>query len=334
MKILMVNKFFYQRGGSEAYMLDLSDLLKKQGHQVIEFSMEDEKNEPSQYSQYFVANIDFAKQEGILKDIKKALQAIFSFEAQAKLEQLIIKEKPDIAHLHNFSFQLTPSVIIALKKHKIPIIWTLHDYKLICPNFRLFTKGKVCERCKKHKYYNGFFYKCLNDSWAMSLVAMLEMYWHKFFLKSYDKVDLFISPSKFLAQKIKDWGISPNKIKQVYNFIDYQKMNQEIELGKGLLYFGRLTAEKGIMTLVKAMAKLPEMQLKIIGDGPQKNEIKNFIRDKRLKNIELIGHQKSQQLYEYVKRARVVIVPSIWYENNPIAILEAFALPNRLLALI
>jgi glycogen synthase len=127
MKILMVNKFFYRKGGSETYMFQLSGLLRQAGHQVMEFSMQDEKNEPSQYRDYFIKSIDFNKREGLLKDFKKACHLLYSSEAKKKLEELIKKDRPDIVHLHNFNFQLTPSILSVLKKYQIPVVWTLHD---------------------------------------------------------------------------------------------------------------------------------------------------------------------------------------------------------------
>ena len=151
MRILMINKFFYKKGGSEAYMFNLIEMLRKNGHQVIEFSMQDEKNEKSDYAKYFIKNIDFQKNEGFFENIKKVFHALYSVEAKNKLEDLINTEKPDVAHIHNFNFQLTPSILFVLKRYKIPIVWTMHDYKLVCPNFRLFTEGAICERCKYHK---------------------------------------------------------------------------------------------------------------------------------------------------------------------------------------
>ncbi|MBN1326230.1 glycosyltransferase family 4 protein [Candidatus Falkowbacteria bacterium] len=326
MKILMINKFFYRKGGSEAYMFDLIDLLKKSGHEVVEFSMSDKNNQDSKCKDFFIDNIDFSKREGFFKDLFKAGHLLYSFEARKKLQELINKEKPDIAHLHNFSFQLTPSILAVLKKNNIPIIWTMHDYKLICPNYRLFTKGAVCERCKKYKYYNCFRYKCIKNETAMSFLAMLEMYLHKILLRSYESINLFISPSKFLAEKVVDWGIDAKKVKHIYNFINLENFLANAEIGHGLIYFGRLSEEKGLLTLLEAMKELPEINLTIIGDGPQKFEIENRIKEQRLSNVRLLGYKKGQELYNLIKQSRLVVMPSIWYENNPIAILEAFAM--------
>ncbi|MFA5187859.1 MAG: glycosyltransferase [Patescibacteria group bacterium] len=321
----MINKFFYRKGGSEAYMFDLLELLKKAGHEVVEFSMKDEKNQASKYSDFFIDKIDFNKRQGFLEDLKKAGHLIYSFEAKRKLEALIKKAKPDIAHLHNFSFQLTPSILQTLKKYNIPIVWTMHDYKLICPNYRLFTQGSVCERCKVHKYYNCWKYKCIKNNSGMSFLAMLEMYLHKLILRSYEKIDCFIAPSKFLEAKVLDWGINEAKVKQLYHLLDLEKLNVNPEIGEGLLYFGRLAEEKGLKILLEAMKDLPNIKLKIVGAGPQKQELQNYIAGNNLNNVEIVSHKTGSELYDLIKNARLVVVPSIWYENNPISILEAFA---------
>lgn len=326
MKILQINKFFYKRGGAEAYMLTLSDFLRQQGHQVIEFSMQHPKNLDSAYSDYFIRYIDFKKRQGLISDLQKSAHLIYSWEAQNKLEQLIKQEKPEIAHLHNFYFQLTPSILAVLKKHNIPVVWTMHDYKLICPNYRLFTKGQVCERCKIKKYYNCFKYKCMQDNYAHSLLVMLESYLHNYFLKSYDKIDLYISPSKFLQDKVCQWGIKKDKVTQVYNFINLPDFQPDFEPGDYLLYFGRLAEEKGLLLLLETMKELPEINLKIVGDGPQKDLINRYIEDNNLINVELIGHTTGEKLYDLIRQSRFVVLPSIWYENNPISVLEAFAL--------
>jgi len=326
LKILQINKFFYPRGGAEVYMLTLSQMLRKQGHQVIEFSMKHPENIESPYKEYFVDQIDLSQKQGLWQDIKKAGHLIYSTQAAKNLDKLLTKEKPDIAHLHNFYFHLTPSIIKVLKKHQIPVVWTMHDYKLICPNYKLFTQGNICERCKVYKYYNCLKYKCIKDNSAFSFLAMIESYLHNWLLKSYQQIDLYISPSQFLKDKVCQWGIKPAQVKHIYNFIDLDKFQPLDGPGQGIVYFGRLSEEKGLMSLVKAMAKLPEYDLQVIGDGPQKQEISDFIKENKLTNIELVGYKKGQELYDLVRKARIVVLPSVWYENNPISILESFAL--------
>lgn len=326
MKILQINKFYYKRGGAEVYMLNLSESLRQSGHQVIEFSMHHENNLPSAYSDYFVDFVDLDKREGLIRDAVKAGHLLYSFEAKRKLAALIKKEKPDVAHLHNFYFQLTPSILSVLKKYKIPTVWTMHDYKLICPNYKLFTQGQVCQRCKVHKYYNCARYKCIKNSFDFSLLGTMESYLHNWLLKSYAKIDLYLAPSKFLQHKVIEWGTTKEKVKQLYNFVNLAELRPAAELGEGLVYFGRLAEEKGLTTLLEAMESLPDIKLKIIGDGPQREDLEQYIKAHNLANIRLEGHKTGQELYQAIKGARMVVLPSIWYENNPISVLEAFAL--------
>ncbi len=213
MKILFVNKFYYLKGGAERYYFDLKNLFEREGHKVIPFSMEDKKNFKSDYSKYFVSNVELEKPGFSLKDLKTAGRIIYSFEAKKKIEELIKKEKPEIAHINNIYHQISPSILTVLKKYKIPMVQTLHDYKLICPIYILYSKGGICERCKKYRYYHCTFRKCTKNSRGASLINTKEMYWHKF-LKIYENnIDLFISPSNFLRNKILEWGmIKPKKI--------------------------------------------------------------------------------------------------------------------------
>ena len=157
----------------------------------------------------------------------------------------------------------------------------MHDYKYICPNYRLFTQGKICEKCKRYKYYNCVVYKCVQNSYAYSFLAMLEMYLHKLILQSYQKIDVFISPSKFLKDKAEHWQ-QQAKIKQLYNFIDLAKYQPNQEIGEGLVYFGRLSEEKGLFVLLRAMKSLKKINLKIIGEGPLADQIKQYIKDNKL----------------------------------------------------
>jgi len=149
---------------------------------------------------------------------------------------------------------------------------------------------------------------------------------HKIILKSYDKIDLFIAPSKFLIAKFKEWGMDTAKFHQLYNFVDLEQLTPATQIGEGLIYFGRLSEEKGLLVLLKAMKELPDIKLKIVGQGPQLAILKEFIKDNQLANVELTGYKTGQELYDLVRASRLVVLPSTCYENNPLALLEAFAL--------
>ena len=365
MKILQINKFFYLKGGSEKYFFELRDLLKKNNHQVIDFSMKDEKNLPSPFSEYFIEPIDL-KSKGTIKNFKKALRFVWNKEAQKKIETLIKKEKPDIAHIHNIHHEISLSVLPILKKYKIPAVQTLHDYQIICPNYKLYSKGKICQKCKQHKYYHCFFNKCVRGSYSTSLFATLENYFYRLF-GIYKKIDLFIAPSKFLKNKFIEFGISEKKIIYLPNFVETEKCHSEFqqchpELVPGskninteqilkqvqdnknnnafqkqnnyLLYFGRLSEEKGIDILIKAMEFVDEnIKLKIVGNGPEKENLKKLAEKLKINNqIQFLGHKNQNELKEIIKNSLAVVAPSQWYENCPLSILEAFSFGKPVIA--
>lgn len=323
MRILQINKFFYRRGGSEAYFFGLMELLKKNGHEVISFSTKAPLNVGSPYEKFFVEEINFDKREGAAKDFKKIWHSLYSLEAKRKLEKLILETKPDVAHLHNISHHISPSIFSVLKKYKIPAVQTLHDYQLICPNFKLFTEGAVCERCKKYRYWNAAIHRCIHGSRFQSLVEAKEMFFDKT-CQFYEKgVRFFVTPSKFLADKLRAWRVK-SKIINVPLFIDAAEFEPDYKPGDYILYFGRLVKEKGLDVLLHALAGM-DIKLKIVGDGPEKDRLKT--ENEKLKiNVEFVGYKIGKELHDLIRGAKFVVLPSIWYENYPVSLLEAGAL--------
>lgn len=328
MKILLVNKFHYLKGGSEKVYFDTKELLEKNGHTVVCFSMEHEKNEACADDQYFVSSVDYSTHDNWFS---KAKRFIYNKEATEKLEILLEQEKPDIAHLHNISHQLTPSILKPLKKRGIPIVQTLHDYQVICPNYRLYTEGEVCERCKKHKYYNCVIHKCVQNSAAASTLAALELKLQWLFRFYKEKVDLFISPSAFLKNKLAEWGVT-RPVEVVPNFVDTEKMQPAYMPGNYLICVSRLSEEKGVLTLLEAMQKLPDVQLKLVGDGPQKDNVEKFVKQRKLVNVQYLGEKRGLELQYLIRGARFLVLPSEWYENYPMVAIEAMALGKPILA--
>ena len=327
MKILLINKFHYLRGGAEQVYFNTKKVLEKNGHQVVCFSMKDERNEPCQQDGFFVKNVDF---ENNKQWFWKALRYLYYPEAGRKLEQLIREEEPDVAHLHNISHHLSTSIIKVLNKHKIPIVQTLHDYQWIAPNYNMFSRGAIDESCRKHKYYNCIFHKCVRNSFWASVLAVLELYYY-WIMKPYKKIQLFISPSQFLKDKYIDYGFPPI-VKVIPNFLDCNNFKPEYNPGKYFIYVGRLSFEKGIMTLLKAVKRNQEINLKIVGSGPQELEIKRYLELNRITNVELIGSKYGYELYDLMKYSKAVVVPSEWYENYPMVVIEAMALGKPVIA--
>lgn len=323
MKILLINKYYYVKGGADRHVLLLQELLERNGHEVIIFSMADPRNEPSRYTQYFVSNVDFEHVRGDKEGLRAAGRMLYSWEARKNLARLIADTKPDIAHIHNMYHQISPSILPLLRKYGIPIVQTLHDYKLICPNYSLFTEGDVCDRCKTHKYYNAIRHRCVKDSLPASTLAAVEMSLHKL-LGLYERnVNIFISPSAFLMTTIRNWGFMNLDIRRLPYFIDGQG-TMDATVGTYLLYFGRLSREKGVDTLLEAMNGIAT-PLKIAGTGPQENALRLYAKEHNLTNVEFLGFKSGNELHELVRNAMGVVVPSRWHENYPFVILEAFA---------
>ena len=321
MKILMVNKFLYISGGAESYMFNIVDYLRENGHEVSFFGMEDEKNIVS--GEYNVNNTDFKAMS--LKKVVNPFKLIYSKEAKVKMEKTIINFKPDIIHLHNYNYQLTPSIIYAAKKYKIPVIQTIHDPNIVCPYHRLynFQKNEICEKCKNGKYINCVKTKCIDGSFAKSLIGTIEAYLYKK-LKTYDYINKFICPSQFMNDKIVEFGVDKNKTTTVYNFINKKQITREDKKNdKYVLYFGRISYEKGIKTIIKSSELLPDIKFKICGTGPLLEELKEYVRLNKNSNVEFLGYKSGEELLEIIRNAAVTVYPSIWFENCPMSIIES-----------
>ncbi len=334
MKILQVNKFNYVRGGAEKYFIEISRELEKAGHQVAIFSMHHPKNIKSSWDKYFVSRISF--NESRLRDkILAPFRIIYSFEAKRKFEKLLKDFKPDLIHIHNIYHQISPSILSVAKKYKIPVIMHLHDYKLICPNYQLFVDNKICYRCKGQKYYNCLKYKCFKKSFWQSLLATIEMYFHHRILNIYKKnIDLFIAPSEFMKKTVVDFGFSDEKIKVIYNFTDTSKDGFNFDSSSYALYFGRLSAEKGVDVLLRAF-KLADsqMKLKIVGSGPEETRLKKICSELSLEDqVEFLGYKTGLDLEDIIKKSKVVFLPSIWAENMPLALLESMSFAKVVIA--
>lgn len=328
MKILLANKFYYLKGGAERHFFDLKELLEKHNNQVIPFSMQDEKNITSEYSKYFVSNVDIGKSSFSPGGIKAAGRIIYSFEAKKKIRELINKTKPDIAHIHNIYHQISPSILTALRKAQIPIVMTVHDFKLMCPNYIFYTQGKICERCKKYRYYNCVLHKCVKNSYLASKINMIEMYWHRF-LKIYKKnIDLYICPSQFVKDKLIDFGFNKDKITVLPHFIKQSSnIEQNYYSDNYILYFGRLSKEKGVNILLEAAKELKykDIKVKIAGTGPAEKELKGYVKEQGLeKVVEFLGFLEKDKLNKAISSSLFTIMPSLSYETFGLSVLESY----------
>lgn len=327
MKVLMVNSFHYYRGGSERCFFELSAALERLGHEVVPFSMQHPNNLPSEYDDYFLSYMDFPSKLGKGSSLKDKWQVaervIYSREARDKIARLIELTKPDIAHVHGIAHETSPSILPAIKQAGIPVVQTLHDYKLMCPNTNFVSQGEVCERCKGHRYYNVVRRRCKRGSLAASALAAVEMTVHKT-LHIYERnVDTFIAPSQFLKEKLHEYGIR-NQVVNVPNGLDLDRFEPCYTPENYFVFFGRLVNVKGVQTLLEAMRHVPDGKLIIAGSGDLEDELKQFARVHNLHNVEFLGHVNSG-LVELIQRAAFSVVPSEWYENYSMSVIESLA---------
>ncbi len=331
MKVLSVNKFHYVKGGADRLYLEWSELLEKKGHEIVYFSMQHERNQATTYARYFVENVEFFNNGGRRNLPSMALRVLYSRQARRRIELLIEDTRPEIAHLHNIAHQLSPSILDSLKKHGLPVVQTVHDYKFGCPTYSFFTQGQVCERCKGHHYYNAALHRCNRGSLSASLLNCVEMYFHQL-IGIYDKVDLFISPSDFLREKMIEYGFSPERIIWIPNFVDTNRYVPSYTSDGYFLFVGRLVSFKGVSTLLEAMRSVQESLLYIVGEGELREQLEARAKEESIQNVSFLGYQSGPELKSLIANAMFTVTPSEWYENMPYAILESFALGTPVLA--
>lgn len=324
MRILLANKFYYPRGGDCICTINLEELLKKNGHEVALFAMQFSKNMSTPWSKFFPSEIKFKLGMGMIEAITRPFG---TSEVKKKFNLLLDDFCPDVLHVHNIHSQLSPVIIELAHKRGIKVVWTLHDYKLLCPRYDCLRNGEtVCEECyiNKQKVLD---YKCMKDSRIASFLAYQEaMMWNKQRLEV--STDIFLSPSHFLAEKMIQGGFNEAKIKTLCNFIDIEK-TQKKDYNKEDYYcfIGRLSHEKGVATLVEVASQLP-YKLKIIGGGPLIDELKAKVTGQ---NIEFVGYKQWLEIKELLGHARFSVIPSEWYENNPLSVIEAQCLGTPVL---
>jgi glycosyltransferase involved in cell wall biosynthesis len=335
MKILQVNKFHYPRGGADIYFLNLTASLQAAGQEVAVFCMDHPKNLPSPWQKYFVSHLSF-NAGGLKNKLKTPGRVLYSLEAKRKFTKLVKDFQPDIIHIHNIYHHLSPSILTVAKKYHIPMVMHLHDYKLICANHSLFTAGQTCKRCHPNKYYQCLLHRCIKGSLAGSGLAALEMYLHHSILKIYENnIDLFIAPSRFMKDLVVRYGWPANKLIVLNNPYSSDLKNNDnskntVLTGDYLLYFGRLSPEKGITTLIQAAAS-GGYKTKIVGDGPDKDKLIKQAQQLQAP-VEFIDFQAPEQLLPLIKQAQAIVIPSIWAENMPLTLLEALSLGKIVIA--
>ncbi len=321
MRIIHANKYYYDRAGAEIYMLDLMRLLEEDGHQVAPFCMDYPKNFPSNWSEYFVSEIQTESGVGRgFEKYKQFMRALWSREAYIKMSKMIDAFNPDVVHIHNIYTQISPSILKACHKHKVPVVMTVHDYALISANYSLWSQKGLMD-LKKLGVWTTAKTKFIKNSFTATFVLSVIQKWHKF-RKSYDKrIDHYFASSQFVKDVLVKSGYSSEKISVRFPFFCDENIDINRKDKGYILFIGRLEEYKGIQTLIKAMKEFPSVQLKIAGTGNYEKELKKI--SKGMKNIEFIGWISGKAKDNLQAGARVSVVPSIWNEPASIVIFES-----------
>ena len=322
MKVLLVNKFHYRKGGSETYYFTLADALRKKGHEVVFFAMRDEKNQPCEQEKFFVSNASV--NGGIRSKLNMLLHITYSKEACRNMKALLLAEKPDLVIFNLVHKQLTLSIIDAIREYDphLPIFWTMHDLIAACPSYLMLDgRGEVCEKCLQGSFMPCVRNNCIKGSKLMSILSKYEAdYIRK--KKWYDQVNLFICPSEFYRKKLTQARFTHRPIITLRNPLPVNTRYEQGTAGDYVLYFGRISKEKGVKTLLDAVRRIG-CRLVILGTGPCEEELKAYAND--MPHVEFRGFQTGKALEDAVRNSRCVVLPSEWYENGPYSAMEAMA---------
>jgi len=326
MKILHINKFFHFTGGGDKYFFDQANIMKQRGHENIFFSTLDLANCKISDEKYFVKGFSEASFSDLHFTDKMRIffNGIYSFEAKRKIRFLLRETKPDIAHVYNIFYQLSPSIFHSLKAEGVPIIMSLLDPQIICASASLYVKGHDCQRCKE-SHINIIKNRCFKNSLPASLMGFFAKKVHNF-LKIWENVDLFITASKNFKDILVDWGFNENKILVNPYFAEVNAFTPHYDFQDYCLFVGRLTFEKGVDVLLKAIKNV-NVKLVIIGDGSARKWMENYVKTENMKNVEFLGTiENKEKLYNYIKNSMFTIIPSNWFELFPLIALNSFCL--------
>jgi glycosyltransferase involved in cell wall biosynthesis len=329
--LLSINNYYYARGGADVLFMQHNGMLAAEGWSVVPFCMRHAANDPTPWSYDFVEEIELdGEHDGFAAKLRKGVKAVYSLEARAKVRGLLDRVAPDVCHAHNVYHHLSPSILAVIHGRGIPLVMTLHDLKLACPAYSMLARDGVCERCRDGRLFNVFTQRCMKNSGLLSFLVMVESYLHRFLRSYVGNVDRFLVPSRFYLEKFVDWGFDRARFRHLPNFVDAQRYEPCFEPGRRFAYVGRLSAEKGIATLIEAAA-LAGVPLDIIGTGRAERSLRE-LAEQRSCDVRFHGYLSGRALHAAMASARAVVVPSEWYENAPLTVLEAGALGKPVIA--
>ena len=322
--LLSINNYYYRRGGAEVVFLEHNRMFEEIDWQVVPFAMQHGDNFNSSWSEYFADEIEFGQNYSLRKKIISAFKITHSFESAAKIGKLADKLMPDIAHAHNVYHHISPSIFAALKKRNIPTVLTLHDLKIACPAYKMLTHDGICERCKEGALFNVVKHRCIKNSLPLSLAIFMESKVQRLLGSYANYVDRFVVPSRFYLEKMVQWGWPRERFIHIPNFVDVDAHAYNDKVGKSFVFFGRLGPEKGLETLIRAAAKA-DVELVIVGTGPEEEKLKALAASLKAQ-VEFAGYCSGGDLHKQIQNARAMVLPSEWYENAPMSVMESYAL--------
>jgi glycosyltransferase involved in cell wall biosynthesis len=320
MRILFIHNFYQQFGGEDSVAIAERRLLEERGEDVLFWSRHN----------------DEIKNYGPLQKLNFFRETIYSSRTVSDIEKAVSEFKPDVAFVHNIYPLISPSLYSALQKMRVPLVQVLHDFRPFCSNGWFYIDGKICERCKLGNHLHGIVKRCYRDSYALSTLYSTTLGVNRW-AGMLDKVDAYVCLTGFFKKKIMEAGIPEKKIFIRPNFIDAPPLDipardvkttdlQSASNGGGYaIFLGRLSNEKGLWTLIRAFEQLPEVELKIVGTGPLEEELRKYVREKNLRNIDLVGFKSGDEKWKLIRNCQFAVVSSEWYENFPIVVLEYFA---------
>jgi glycosyltransferase involved in cell wall biosynthesis len=320
-RLLSLNSYHYRRGGADVAYLEQDALFGGLGWETAVMSMHHPQNLASPWSGFFVDELEFGRARGTVDKVVKAVKVVYSLEAQRQLRRLLAVFRPDVAHLHCTYHHLSPSILPVLHQAGIPTVLTAHDLKIACPAYKMLNRGGICERCKDGSVLNVVRHRCIRDSIGASAIIAIEAGLHRW-LDTYKRyLGRVITPSRFYRAKLMEWGWPQDKLVHVPNFVDSEQFRPCFAPGDYVLYAGRLAPEKGVRTLIRA-AHRSGVRLRVAGTGPIEGELRGM---PEAAEVEWLGFCAADSLWDQVRGARALVLPSEWYENAPLSVLEAFA---------
>jgi glycosyltransferase involved in cell wall biosynthesis len=331
MRVLFCNKYNFRFSGTESYLFDLMDLLRHRGHETALFSMADERGAPTPFDSYFLPNVDFKLESWPLRQARLAARAIYSTDARRRLGRLIDDFRPDVAHVRNIYHHLSPSILWELRARKVPVVYHINDFKLLCPSYNSVSRGDTCERCAGGKFWRVVTEGCYGRSRRGALVLAAEAYTHRW-LRTYEKcVDVFLAPSEFARARLIAAGLNPSRSQVLPHFQQIPPATNA-RLADAVLCFGRLSVEKGIADLLRAAQAMPYISVQIAGDGPERQKLERFARQWTLQNVRFLGHLQDDALAQAISGSRFTVFPSHAFETFGKSIIESYAHARAVIA--